>query len=116
MRDLTDAEWDEVELARDLQGFRWMPGMLTNHGQRLGDTWDEVLLDADRAVPDVRDPATEGCLMALLDVVEASHVSRGRWYIKRYHDDRWRYGGASDSLGLALVRCALDCGRWGSDG
>ena len=45
------------------RGFRWMPGMADCYGRRLreGD-W----LDPAAEFPDLRDPATLGCLLALV--------------------------------------------------
>lgn len=57
------------------KGWRWMPGMLTNHGARyLGkDGWIDragrgvVYADPnDGEVPDLSDAATLGCLLALV--------------------------------------------------
>jgi len=53
------------------KGWRWMPGML--HGTLVGDELQlryrvgdlTLYLDADR-VPDLTDPATLGCLLALV--------------------------------------------------
>jgi len=64
----------DIALARRAvacKGWRWMPGML--HGMVVGDKLTScyrigdltLYLDADR-VPDLADPATLGCLLALV--------------------------------------------------
>ena len=60
------------------KGWRWMPGMLTDEGRRVMRVWPDdlgikwshlldnrVVRDAD-ALPDLTDPATLGCLLALM--------------------------------------------------
>ena len=60
------------------KGWRWMPGMLTDEGRRVMRVWPDdlgikwshlldnrVVRDAD-ALPDLTDPATLGCLLALV--------------------------------------------------
>ena len=60
------------------KGWRWMPGMLTDEGRRVMQVWPDnlgikwshlldnrVVRDAD-ALPDLTDPATLGCLLALV--------------------------------------------------
>jgi|DEB19_MinimDraft_3_1074340.scaffolds.fasta_scaffold13252_6 hypothetical protein len=78
---------EQIELARRAvacRGWRWMPGMLTSHGARcLGsDLWvdrgQRVAVYADPnegEAPDLDDPATLGCLLAL--VREAWEPRRG---------------------------------------
>ncbi len=81
MIDLEALEWriaDMLDLARRAvacRGWRWLPGMLTNHGARyLGfDLWVDrgergiVYADPNEGeVPDLTDPATLGCLLALV--------------------------------------------------
>lgn len=66
------------------KGWRWMPGML--HGTVVGDELKlryrvsdlSMYLDADR-LPDLTDPATLGCLLAL--VREAWEPRRGADHI-----------------------------------
>ena len=64
--------------------WRWMPGMADCWGGRVreGDG-----LDRNTAFPDLRDPATMGCLLALV---------RGAWamptgIIVRYSDDKGKW-------------------------
>ena len=60
------------------RGWRWMPGMATDEGRRVMQVWPDnlgikwshlldnrVVRDAD-ALPDLTDPATLGCLLALV--------------------------------------------------
>ena len=80
------------------KGWRWMPGML--HGMvgggelkscyRVGDL--TLYLDADR-VPDLRDAATVGCLLAL---VREAHGPRcytqacgGFWTVQNEDTEDW---------------------------
>lgn len=42
--------------------WRWMPGMLTDVGERVTDTETSYL----GTLPDLTDPATVGCLLALV--------------------------------------------------
>ena len=42
--------------------WRWMPGMLTNVGERV--RWETYCLLG--TMPDLTDPATRGCLLALV--------------------------------------------------
>lgn len=92
---------EQIALARRAvacKGWRWMPGML--HGTvaggelrvcyRAGDL--TLYLDADR-VPDLTDPATMGCLLAL--VREAS----GDPFVYLAPADGWFVGrGARDGV------------------
>lgn len=54
--------------------WRWLPGMLTLTGHRVSDedaeTDEPILFDDD--LPDLRDPATVGCLLALVRKVWSS--------------------------------------------
>lgn len=99
---------EQIALARRAvacRGWRWMPGMATNSKFRRvvdacpvervpccaeeGATYDDchaVWLEHDDLLPDLTDPATLGCLLAL--VREALHSSRGHvLYVAGLH--RW---------------------------
>jgi len=57
---------DNIALAKRLvacKGWRWMPGMADTWGGRVreGDGIDRI-----KALPDLTDPATLGCLLALV--------------------------------------------------
>jgi len=108
----TAEEWGRVAVS--LPGWRWMPGMLqwrtgpwmgsrrsvdsdyfdTGHEARVmkGDTW-----------PDPDDPATAGCLLALLGPYADEVV---------YDCGMWTYGVAFDTLGRACIAAAEALGRW----
>ena len=61
------------------KGFRPMRGMLDMQGR----TWDQSLLwrwDSTRDVPELRDPATLGCVLALV---------REAWRDPYMHPERW---------------------------
>jgi hypothetical protein len=46
--------------------WRWMPGMLIDDGTRLSAPLPHRMLAALDALPDLTDPATLGCLLALV--------------------------------------------------
>jgi hypothetical protein len=66
------------------KGWRWMPGMLSHHGERqlwcseteyewsspsfseAGMDWRRARFAGSRELPDLTDPATLGCLLALV--------------------------------------------------
>ncbi len=123
MSEKTAEDWGRVAVS--LPGWRWMPGMLqwrtgpwmgsrrsvdsdycdTGHEARVmgGDTW-----------PDPDDPATAGCLLALLGH-EAGMVQV--WY----DGARWRPNAASPwvgpmGLGRACIAAAEALGRWPGGG
>jgi hypothetical protein len=75
---MTDAMIELSRRAVACKGWRWSPGMLDVSGRRvlcvwpddLGIKWshlldNRVVRDAD-ALPDLTDPATQGCLLALV--------------------------------------------------
>jgi hypothetical protein len=71
----------QIDLARRAvacKGFRWMPGMLDVHGGRVvsveggllrldyQDDDDPIRTSSSACLPDLTDPATLGCLLALV--------------------------------------------------
>ena len=87
---MTEQDWKELgRRAVACEGWRWMPGVLARY---KGDAWCRVT-DADsfglptrvrlpnprRAWPDFRDPATVGCLLALVREAWGCHVHLRRW-------------------------------------
>lgn len=58
--------------------WRWMPGMLTATGRRLTDSGEQSLAPI-HAVPNVSDPATFGCLLALAAELHNAPLSFVCW-------------------------------------
>ncbi len=93
------------------RGWRLMPGMLTDEGRRVMHVWPDdlgihwshipescVVRDAD-ALPDLTDPATLGCLLALVrDAWGMSGLSLMPW------SDGWEYAWRGHDKG--------PCGYW----
>ena len=85
---------EQIELGRRAvacKGWRWMPGMLDQWGLRYAGTH----VNHTRAIPDVTDPATLGCLLALvrkvwgdLHMVARCDDRHGKvsWWICRWGD------------------------------
>ena len=134
MDDLTlpapDADGEEWgRLAVSLPGWRWMPGMRTNFKARsIG---DDLWLDHDDLrgsviyadpeegeVPDPDDPATAGCLLALLGAEVVVYAPRGLddfdpdWVINYRVDTHTTITGRGLSLGRACIAAAAALGRW----
>ena len=126
----TAEEWGR--LAVSLPGWRWMLGMLARplgyralrvdgEGQTWGVCQDE---QTDQSpwpfawdwLPDPDDPATAGCLLALLGPGEWDNVAPGcaidpcgeGWWAW-VNGDYWPEG---MSLGRACIAAAEDLGRW----
>lgn len=76
----------DIELA-DCKHFKWMAGMLTLCGARIRKGWlldNWVLRDEFPPVPDIKDPATKGCLLALIRSLTKDAAS----YVAEF-DDGW---------------------------
>ena len=71
--------WEDLgRCALACEGWRWVPGMLTVSGHRCVDILNDGIMwserryggcewkDAVTAIPDLCDPATVGCLLALV--------------------------------------------------
>lgn len=93
---------EQIVLARRAvacKGWRWMPGMLHGTPTREGIAWTTrysdlgLHVDADR-VPDLTDPATLGCLLALVREAWADECAghtydefaHGWFFKSRVHD------------------------------
>ena len=127
----TAEEWGRIAVS--LPGWRWMPGMLDTAGDRLGEV---TLHDGVRAVtappwwtygwrerlPDPDDPATAGCLLALLGAEVVVYAPRGLddfdpdWVINYRVDTHTTITGRGLSLGRACIAAAEALGRWPGGG
>jgi len=82
---MTDEQWEEIgRRAVACKGWRWLPGMLARYSN---DAWYRVtecdsigiprrarLPNPRFAWPDLRDPATLGCLLALVREIHGATV------------------------------------------
>ena len=112
------------------EGWRWMPGMVMPNGWRVvarsGDEvavfngqdtrWSSVT-DMVSARPDLSDPATLGCLLALVREAHGNpliycapqeETGLGSWWCVCIEDDSVIAGGVSELFALI---CALECAR-----
>jgi hypothetical protein len=153
MSEKTAEDWGRVAVA--LPGWRWLPGMLDTDGDRWGGvTLHDGAREVLRAVsapkqyayewrdrrPDPDDPATAGCLLALvqgaIDVsfqcsawwttynVRCSRLTVGmtgdgdKWEVRAHGHDPHHNAGWSkpvatgSSLGRACIAAAEALGRW----
>ena len=87
------------------KGFQPMRGMLDMQGR----TWDQSLLwrwSNDVDVPDLRDPATLGCVLAMVREAHGRHcytqACGGYWTVQR-EDTEHAWGDHCDTEAAALV-------------
>lgn len=100
----TAEDWGRI--AVNLPGWRWMPGMLTDCGERVTDPGICYL----GTLPDPDDPATAGCLLALLGSRCRVWQDRedGLWTVEI---GAWR-ASMHATLGRACIAIAVALGRW----
>ena len=81
---------DDLKLARRAvacKGWRWMAGMRVSYVERLGGRWHTRMIAADPSaallnadpLPDLTDPATLGCLLALVREAVEPQRAPGDW-------------------------------------
>lgn len=137
----TAEEWGRGAVA--CKGWRWMPGMLASD---TGLRYDEFILgdDWEGEIPDPDDPATAGCLLALLPCALRHPFTVDQYYgpvsvngdglSVAWGDGLWsvhlwgyprgatsgsRHGrliASSTSLGRACIAAAEALGRWPGGG
>jgi hypothetical protein len=110
----TAEEWGR--LAVSLPGWRWMPGMyaVSTYASlprtvpgftRISSSIPSLWLQTHNAVPDPDDPATAGCLFALLGGPDTVAPEVERYVSEGPFDD-------ITSLGRACIAAAEQLGRW----
>ena len=107
----TAEEWGRVAVA--LPGWRWMRGSraLTGRGNPAG----SGALSSD-AWPDPDDPATAGCLLALLGPLVTMTFGRSGAYIVHVAGHKVPVFGEGASIGRACIAAAQALGRWPGGG
>jgi len=107
---MTGAQVELAKRAVACRGWRWMRGMNTT----TGDTFI-AFSDCDAAywlalLPDLTDPATLGCLLALVRQVWSDptlcvvlDTSDGRWHVGRWDDGMAMRGSGGTTEAEALV-------------
>ena len=107
MTERTAEEWGR--LAVSLPGWRWMPGMLDTKNNR----WREVTLQYCQewrdSLPYPDDPATAGCLLALLGPGVDTCSCGGSFDVTIMDSELSRPG---INLGRAAIAAAAALGRW----
>ena len=112
----TAEDWGRIAVS--LPGWRWMPGMRNVIPPRSdgGPGFASRILDAEltgppplTGLPDPDDPATAGCLLALLGPGYAVAVSIDGWVSVGSWPSVF---GEDSSLGRACIAAAEALGRW----
>lgn len=105
----TAEDWGR--LAVSLPGWRWLPGMLTDCGERVTDPGICYL----GTLPDPDDPATAGCLLALLEGANPRPYRRpgGLWVVATGPGFALEPDSLQPrTLGRAAIAAAEALGRW----
>lgn len=130
---------EKAKEAVESQHWRWMPGMLAEGGHRILATRNDgtpVSLSGavTSAVPNLQDPATAGCLLALVQkawssyaqvthhpVGNRSHSEYDRWVctVRIRHEDPdagwiWRHFSGSSKVGALVDALKGVPENWGS--
>ena len=106
-------EWGRLAVA--IPGWRWMPGMIDTYPSfRLVVDYDPELDDLSDSVPDPDDPATAGCLLALLEPASPCPFRRpgGLWVVTAGQPPTGSWDLPSLPLGRACIAAAAALGRW----
>ena len=112
--DAPAAEWGA--LAVSIPGWRWLPGMIDTYPSfRLVLDHDPELDDLSDSAPDPDDPATAGCLLALLArtcwIHQAAVLPLGA-VVTIETPDGLMVTGRGSTLGRACIATAAALGRW----
>ena len=111
-------------LAVSIPGFWWMPGMRwvvpsLDAAGRLHDSteaawWNDPRTDVEgESVPDPDDPATAGCLLALLGPLAAmTRRPDGTWWVGCITVGGDTIEGTGRTLGRACIAAAAALGCW----
>ena len=115
---MTLAEMNEARRWTALRGWRWMPGMraVTPMGDFAGRLTEATLGIARPIYPDITDPATQGCLLALFREITGTHVHVVYidgdmcrcMYWMRGDDGRWAAYSSSGTTETAALLAACE--------
>ena len=112
--DAPGEEWGRLAVA--IPDWRYMPGMVASIGaaaSRVDDIAHPWPMDV-RSWPDPDDPATAGCLLALLEPASPCPFRRpgGLWVVTAGQPPTGSWDLPSLPLGRACIAAAAALGRW----